>query len=128
MNCAEVFPEHFPEGEFHEQAGDEGCNEDSGAGGGEPIECEDCCFGGFLRRDGRDALHDLMQSGDLGFEDREAIEECFDVWEAPDENEGAQQEPGDPGCEYLLAREDFYLWFRRVFLEFPDALWFPEAE
>jgi len=72
-----------PRPHTHEQAGEDSGDEDAGAGGGEPVEVEDCGLGCWRGDGGRHSQHQLVQAVDWDLHAGGGIDSLGEARHAP---------------------------------------------
>src|SRR5207302_7327219 len=77
----------------------DGSEQDSAAGGREPVEVEDRAFSSWLWHDRRDSQYKFVETVDRDLRRRKSIEQRLGLWQSPGEDHHAQNYPGQPGLE-----------------------------
>src|SRR5205085_6187388 len=113
--------QHFDDGITHSETGNDRGQEDTATRRREEIEIEDgvlCCR---FRHDWRHALNELVQRIDWNFWRGNSVEERFYLRQPPDEDDDAENDPGQPGtkeCGFRIAGCGLQLYLARFVLWF----------
>lgn len=83
----------------HEQTGQDGGEEDAGAGGGEPVEVEDRSLSRWYGHGGGHAKHDFVEASDRNFQAGGAVDPIRKARHAPEDDAEGKDDPRQSGAE-----------------------------